>query len=184
MSTSTARRGFLGHLLGAAAALGLPIIEPGTAVAAQQTGPDDWIHEVKGANRCLFDFPKHLNGFGLGHIMNYLGTYTAAYKTNAGAVGTFYGMGPGSSIAMGFNDVTWAKYALGEYHGLKDASGKPYTRNVFHRPTRADGHLLAAALQSPNFGLLGDFANGLGIETLQKSGTKFILCDNALVGWC
>ncbi len=101
-----------------------------------------------------------------------------------GAVGTFYGMGPGSSIAMGFNDAVWAKYALGEYHGLKDASGNPYTRNVFNRPTKADGHLAAAALQTPNFAMLGDMMAGLGIENLQKMGTTFIMCNNALDGWC
>ncbi len=187
MSETTPRRGFLGRLIGAAAALGLPIAEFGTTAAAQQAGHDDWLKEVKGANRCLFDFPKHLNGFGLAHVFNYLATYTAAYKTGAGqvgAVGTFYGMGPGSSIAMGFNDAMWAKYALGEYHGLKDASGKPYTRNVFNRPTKADGHLAAAALQTPNFAMLGDMMAGLGIENLQKMGTTFIMCNNALDGWC
>jgi len=100
-----------------------------------------------------------------------------------GAVGTFYGMGGAASISMAFNDAMWAKYALGDYAGLKDASGKPYTRNVFHRPTRADAHLLAQALQSPNFAMLGDAIPGIGIESLQKMGTKFILCNNALQGW-
>jgi len=187
MSESTPRRGFLGRLIGAAAALGLPITELSTTAAAEQMGPDDWLNEVKGTNRCLFDFPKHSNGFGLLHILNYLGTYAGAYKTSpgqVGAVGTFYGMGVGSSIAMGFNDSMWAKYALGEYHGLKDATGKAYTRNPFSKSTKAESHLLAAALQSPNFGLLGDAFTGMSIENLQKMGTKFIMCANALGGWC
>ena len=187
MSETTPRRGFLGRLIAAAAALGLPLAEGRAAGAVQPAGPDDWMNEVKGANRCLFDFPKHLNGIGLAHIFNYLATYTAAYKTGAGqvgAVGTFYGMGPGSSIAMGFNDATWAKYGLGEYHGLKDASGTSYARNVFNRPTKADGHLAAAAMQIPNIAMLGDVMAGLGIENLQKMGTKFIMCNNALEGWC
>ena len=186
MSERTPRRGFIGRIVGAAAAAGLPLTKLSTVAQAQQAGPDDWIKEVKGTNRCLFDCPKHANGFGLLHILNYLSTYSAAYKTGPGQVGaasTFYGMGPGASIALGFNDAMWAKYGLGEYNGLKDASGKPYMRNAFHRPTKADSHLLAAAIQSPNFGLLGDATAGMGIENLQKMGTKFILCANALAGW-
>src|SRR5262245_55289108 len=107
----TPRRSFLGRLLGAAAAASLPIAGTRT-VSAQAAGADDWIKEVKGTHRCLFDFPKHVNGFGLLHILNYLNTYSAAYKAapgSVGAVGTFYGAGPAASIAMGFNDSIWAK---------------------------------------------------------------------------
>jgi hypothetical protein len=69
---------------------------------------------------------------------HYLNTYSSAYKTAAGevgAAGTFYGVGGQASIALAFSDAIWAKYELGAYTGLKDASGKPYTRNVFNRPT-------------------------------------------------
>jgi intracellular sulfur oxidation DsrE/DsrF family protein len=186
MSDRTPRRGFLRRILGGAVAAGLPVSAFETTALARQGGPDDWIKEVRGTNRCLFDCPRHLNGFGLLHVLNYLSTYAAAYKTGAGQVGaayTLYGIGPGSSIAQGFNDAMWAKYGLGDYHGLKDATGKPYARNPFHRPTKADAHLLAQALQSPNFGLLTDAIVGLGIENLQKMGTKFIMCANALQGW-
>src|SRR5437660_8607094 len=122
----TSRRGFLGRVLGAAAAVSLPVGQAGTA-AAQQASPDAWIGEVKGTHRCLFDFPQHANGFPLLHIFNYLNTYTTAYKTGAGqvgAVGTFYSVGTRSSIPLAFNDTIWAKYELGAYTGLKDAAGK------------------------------------------------------------
>lgn len=179
------RRGFIGRIVGAAAAAGLPIgVVP---AAAQQAGPDDWIKEVKGTHRCLFDFPKHMNFFAQLHILNYLNTYNQAYKTQpgqVGAVGTLYSLGPGSSIALGFNDSIWSKYALGEYHGLKDKSGKPYAYNVFNRPTKDDLHLVIAALGGPNIPALADFMPLMGIENLQKMGTKFILCNNALGAWC
>ena len=85
---------------------------------------------------------------------------------------------------MGFNDAMWAKYGLGEILGLKDASGKPYTRNVFVSPTKADGHLLAQRAQIPtSIGMLGDAIVGSSIPSLQKMGTKFILCNNALGLW-
>jgi len=32
--------------------------------------------------------------------------------------------------------------------------------------------------------MLGDGMPEIGIENLQKMGAKFIMCNNALVGWC
>jgi hypothetical protein len=185
-SDTTHRRGFLSRMVGAAAAAGVSIVG-GRAVAAQGAGPDDWIQEVKGTHRCLFDFPRHNNGMPLLHILNYLNTYSTAYKTapgQVGAVGTFYGIGSQSSIPFGFNDAIWAKYQLGEYTGLKDAAGKAYTRNVFRQPTKDDLHLLIQAIQSPNIPGLADAMPALGIESLQKMGTKFLMCANALGAWC
>lgn len=183
---TTHRRGFLGRLFGtAAAAASLPFASAG--VQAQTAGPDDWIRGVRGANRCLFDFPQHKNGAPLLHILNYLNTYNDAYKAGAGqvaAVGTFYSMGQQSSISLGFNDAMWQKYGLGAYLGLNDAAGKPYVRNVFNRPTGADAHLLIAAFQVPAIPALAGVVPGMGIESLQKMGTKFLLCANALGAWC
>ncbi len=185
---STHRRGFLGRLFGAAAAAAsLPIAGFSTRVAAQEAGPDDWLKEVKGTHRTLFDFPQHKNGMPLLHILNYLNTYAQAYKAapgTAGAVGTFYGMGSQASIALAFNDAMWAKYALGDYTGLKDAAGKGYTRNVFFKPTANDLHVLMAAIGSPNIPALAGAMPAIGIESLQKMGTKFLLCANAFGGWC
>jgi len=156
-------------------------------VSAQDAGADDWIKEVKGTHRCLFDFPQHKNGMPLLHILNYLNTYSQAYKTSAGqvgAVGTFYSVGTQSSIPLAFNDSIWAKYQLGAYLGLKDASGAAYTRNVFNQPTTKDLHLVMKAAELPMLTALADAIPALGIESLQKMGTKFILCNNALGIWC
>jgi intracellular sulfur oxidation DsrE/DsrF family protein len=189
VTEKTARRGFIGRLVGAAAAVGFG----GTATAAAQqaaaaaTGPDAWIREVKGTHRTLFDFPQHKNGFPLLHIVNYLNTYKEGYKAapgTAAAVGTFYSIGNQSSIGLGFNDAMWAKYGLGEYYGLKDKAGKAYTRNVFRNPTPDDAHLLFQAVQVPNIPAFAEMMPAIGIESLQKMGTKFLLCANALDGWC
>jgi len=174
-------------MLGAAAAAGLSV--SGTRADAQESGSgfDDWIKEVRGGHRCLFDFPQHKNGFPLVHILNYLNTYSAVYKTGpgeVGAVGTFYSVGSQASIPLAFNDAIWAKYELGAYTGLRDAAGKVYTRNVFNRPTIKDLHLLMQAIDSPRIPALADAMPALGIESLQKMGTKFILCANALGTWC
>jgi hypothetical protein len=179
------RRSFLGGMLGAMAAATVSAGTAAHAFAAESTS-DDWIHEVKGTHRCLFDFPQHKNAMPLLHILNYLNTYAAAYKTTpgqVGAVGTFYSVGTQSSIMLGFNDAIWEKYELGVYSGLKDASGRPYTRNVFNRPTANDLHLLMQAIDSPTIPALAGAVPALGIESLQKVGAKFILCANALGIW-
>jgi len=121
------------------------------------------------------------------HILNYLNTYATAYKTTpgqVGAVGTFYSVGSQASIPLAFNDAIWAKYSLGAYTGLKDAAGKPYTRNVFNQPTPEDLHLVMQAIDSPTIPALAQAVPALGIESLQKMGAKFILCANALGIWC
>jgi len=177
----------MGRIAGAAAAAGLSSVAGTRLAAAQDAGADDWIKEVKGSHRCLFDFPQHKNGFPLLHVLNYLNTYSTGYKTGAGqvgAVGTFYSVGSQSSIPLAFNDAIWAKYELGSYTGLKDAGGQAYTRNVFNQPTTKDLHLLMHAADLPMIPALATAMPAIGIESLQKMGAKFILCANALGIWC
>ena len=61
--TKTHRRGFLGRLAGAAAAL--TVSGSAEFAQAQQGGPDDWIKGVKGANRALFDRSELIRGYEL-----------------------------------------------------------------------------------------------------------------------
>ena len=185
LTAKTHRRGFLGRVIGAAAAFSA--IGNVEHAEAQAPAADDWIKGVKGTHRCLFDFPRHNNGMAQLHILNYINTYATAFKATpgqVGAVGTFYSMGPQSSIPLAFNDAMWAKYGLGEYLGLKDAGGKAYTRNVFNKPTEGDLHLLMGAIQSPPIPALAGALPALGLESLQKMGTTFLLCANAFGGWC
>jgi intracellular sulfur oxidation DsrE/DsrF family protein len=182
-SSTTPRRSFLGGAVAAAAAAVMPA---GVRAAARRPAPDDWIEEVPGTNRCLFDFARHGNGMPLLHVLNYLNTYGAAYGTSAGQVGaaaTLYGIGVGSSIALGFDDAIWAKYGLGAYHGLSDANGRPYTRNVFLRPTADDAHLMYDGVTLPALPMFRDAVQAIGIANLQQMGTKFIMCENALNAW-
>ena len=175
------RRGFIARVAAAFAALtAARAISPDPA-EAQGANDSAWIKDVPGKNRCFFDCPQHANGMGLLHILNYLGAYPAG---QAGVVSSFYSVGPSSSIALGFNDAMWAKYGLGEVLGLKDAGGKPYTRNVFAGMTKDDAHLLAQRAGIPaGIALLGQAAPALSIPSLQKMGTKFLVCNNALGLW-
>lgn len=187
ITVNTGRRSFFAHLFGTAAVASLPMVEVAHAVqGAPASGADGWIGQVQGTHRTFFDFPQHKNGSPQLHILNYLNTYKEAYKAGAGtvgAVGTFYGIGNQSSIALAFNDSIWAKYGLGEYLGLKDAAGKPYTRNVFNRMTKDDAHLLFQAIQMPPVPALAEVMPVMGIESLQQMGAKFLLCNNALGAW-
>ena len=183
---SIQRRGFIGRMIGAASALGVSLTSPGAA-SAQAPAADAWLAEVKGTHRCFFDMPRHVNGAGLLHILNYLSTYSAAYKAapgSDGAVSSFYGIGAAASISLAFNDAMWGKYGLSEYTNLKDATGKPYARNPFHRPTAGELHLLMQAMQTPTIPMFAGAMPALGIESLQKMGTKFLICGNAFGGWC
>lgn len=178
---TTPRRGFLARALAAAAAAGASMSRLGSSVAAEQGGEPAWIKEVPGRSRCFFDCPQHLSGVGLVHILNFLAAYPPG---QAGVASSFYGGGSAGSIALGFNDAMWAKYGVGDLLGLKDASGRPYTRNLFASPSKADGHLLAQRIGVPaSIALLGDAMSGASIPGLQKMGTKFLVCNNALGFW-
>jgi intracellular sulfur oxidation DsrE/DsrF family protein len=181
MVSRSDRRGFVGKGLAAVAA-GWSTLTVRTSAHTEQAGADDaWIKEVPGTRRCFFDCPQHMNGVGLLHILNYLAAYPPG---QAGVASSFYGGGPAGTIALGFNDAMWAKFGVSELLGLKDASGKPYTRNVFASPTKADGHLLAQRIGIPaSIAMLGDALSGASIPGLQKMGTKFIVCNNALGLW-
>jgi len=182
------RRRFLGSALAAAAAATLPFREVSAAPAAAsaQGSPDDWLKEVRGQYRCLFDFNAHKNGLPLLHILNYINGYTQAHGAQAaqvGAVGTLYGVGAGASIPLGFDDATWMKYSLGEYMNLRDASGRPYTKNVFANPGENDGHLLSQGMDVPALPMFDGAVRACSIRNLQTLGTKFLMCNNALGVW-
>src|ERR1041385_8426311 len=147
----TPRRGFLGRIFGAAtAAVTVPLVGARDAVA--QESSEDWIKDVKGTHRCLFDFPQMKNGMPLLHILNYLNTYREAYKStpgSVGAVGTFYSIGSQASIPFAFNDAMWKKYERGAAAGGKAPAANPTRRTPFWIPTKDDPPLLMAAAQPP-----------------------------------
>jgi intracellular sulfur oxidation DsrE/DsrF family protein len=45
-------------------------------------------------------------------------------------------------------------------------------------------HLLIQAMGTPTIPALSEAVPAIGIESLQKMGTKFIICNNALGLWC
>ena len=114
-------------------------------------------------HRQLFDTPTSGGGVPLVHMMNYYETWNKAYGVtdkNVNAVGTFYG----ATTFFGVNDAMWAKYKIGEFLGEKDGTGALATKNPWR--------------EAPV--ILGMEIRPASIESLQKRGATFILCNNAL----
>lgn len=153
-------------VLAALLALGGPISTSEartTAASATDTRPDAWLAGLKGKHRQLFDATAPAGGIPLIHVLNYYDTYNKAFNTSdrdVNAVLTFYG----STTFHGLTDAMWSKYRLGEFLGEKDAKGVAFTEN----PWRVAPTIMGMSLPQAS------------IESLQKRGATFILCNNAL----
>jgi len=124
---------------------------------------EDWLARLTGSHRQLFDAPAPAGGIPLVHVLNYYDTYNKAFNVtdkDVNGVLTFYG----STTFYGLNDAVWAKYRLGAFLDTKDSKGAWATAN----PWRTAPEVLGMSLPQAS------------IESLQKRGATFILCNNAL----
>jgi intracellular sulfur oxidation DsrE/DsrF family protein len=135
--------------------------------AATARGPgdpnDEWLVRLDGRYRMLFDAPTTNNGAPLDHLMSWYDTYNSAYGVpdeKLDGVFTFYS----KTTFHGLNDTMWAKYDLGAFIGERDPDGNPYTVN----PWRTTPEVLGMTLPQAS------------IESMQRRGATFILCNNAL----
>jgi len=132
--------------------------------AATREPSNRWLDGLKAKHRQFFDTPAPAGGIPLVHVMNYYDTYNKAFgvkDADIDAVLTFYG----STTFHGLSDAVWAKYNLGEFLEIVDpATGKPATAN----PWRSAPVVLGMTLPQAS------------IESLQKRGGTFIICNNAL----
>jgi intracellular sulfur oxidation DsrE/DsrF family protein len=181
MSSTPARRwlgsfalivAFIAALAGAGAATFAATAHAATAHAATAhaaesvpaaSANDAWLDNLKGTHRQLFDAPTPNGGIPLVHVMNYYDTYNKAYGAkdkDVNGILTFYG----ATTFYGLKDEMWAKYRLGEFLETNDQTNKPATAN----PWRVAPVALGMALPQAS------------IESLQKRGATFIICNNAL----
>lgn len=125
---------------------------------------DRWLKGLTGKHRQLFDSPAPGGGIMLIHMLNYYDTWVRDYgakDSEINGVGTFYG----TTTFYGVNDAMWAKYKLGEFLETNDAAtGKPAIAN----PWRTNPNILGMTLPQAS------------VESLQKRGATFIICNNAL----
>jgi hypothetical protein len=153
------RRRFVGRAVAAIAALtGIPAIARGDtlpAASADDSQHDAWIRALKGKHRQLFD-AVDLNDRAMLMASSYLDTYNNDFGAKPGEVNAVIGL-HGSALNIGFTDAAWTKYAFGKSANLIDPSTKePAVRNLF-----ATG-------------------GELSVETLQKRGVVFLMCNNTL----
>lgn len=162
----THRRGFLGTLAAAAAALAslTPLglqAQPRRRNAASSADPsyDAWLNRITGRHKMIFDAPEVNGGMPVIWPRVWLNTTNDNYATtdaqNSGVVVLRH-----AAIPLAMQDALWAKYKLGEVFSIKDGD-LPATRNVFGKP-----------LPLP--------IAGTGVEQLLAKGVLFGVCNVAL----
>ena len=106
------------------------------------------------------------------HMQNSLNACEFSFGWSKGTVGVAAVL-YGPSIVLALNDAMWAKYKFGATFGLKDASGKPETANVYYKAQTTmsfDG--------DPGAG--GNVYQDWSGEACLKRGALFMVCNNAL----
>lgn len=130
---------------------------------------DAWLDRLKGKHRQLFDVPEPDGGTVLRHARNYLDTWRDTYgvpERDINLVVVLYAR----TVPLGLQDAMWAKYQLGAALTLTDATtNAPLVRNYFAHPQPGDP--------------VGDGTPESSIESLQRRGVVFLLCNNALQRW-
>jgi len=166
---STHRRGFLGKLLGGAAAVTLLGATPRNLLAngAEDAPGDNWMDELKGKHRTVFDMSAHGNGKPLTQAKNYLDGWRDGFKVPETELNLVIGV-HGNAIPVVLTDALWTRFKIGEQYEVTDAGTKAAgVRNVFSLPNST-----ASALVTPE----------QSVEGLQKRGVRFIVCNNTIAG--
>jgi intracellular sulfur oxidation DsrE/DsrF family protein len=162
---STPRRGFLGRVALAAAALGLSGSAP-AALAAERvprstasSDPelDAWFGKLTGKHRQVFDAPFANGGLAAVWPRVYLLTMDGTYPGEADNAMVILRH---EAIPLAMQDALWAKYHFGEMFGIQGADG----------PAMANPYATITNLPLP----------GLGIAELLKSGVLIGVCNAAL----
>lgn len=161
----TPRRGFLGRLALAAAALGLSGSVPRSLAAEPRstrstgTSPEleAWFGRITGKHRQVFDAPSAHGGVAAVWPRVYLLTMGATYPDEKDTAVVILRH---EAIPLAMQDALWAKYKLGEMFGIQ-AGNAPATSNPY---------AVITGMPLPN----------IGISELLKSGVLIGVCDAAL----
>lgn len=172
--TLTARRGFIGRLLGGAAALAAMGASPRVLDAADEAAgrpldstAHDWMDELTAKHRTVMDIAAHGNGKPLTQAKNFLDAWRDAFRTPEKGVNLVLGI-HGTGIPIVLDDALWARYRIGEQYDVKDGATKQAAvRNVFRAPYAADAGLVS---------------RDQSVEELQRRGVRFLICNNTIAG--
>ncbi|HYC39788.1 MAG TPA: twin-arginine translocation signal domain-containing protein [Chitinophagaceae bacterium] len=173
--TKTDRRRFLGTLASGAALVGLSSLPSVNLQAADNfvsdniEDPELLFRNLKGKHRVVFDVthphPEALLPFAWPRIFLVTNEATGTpTKDNSVVVVLRH-----TAIPYAFEDKLWAKYNFGEvFKALDPATGKPSTRNPYYQPAKG-------TYKAPGVGEVQ-----IGIDELQASGVKFVICNVAM----
>lgn len=156
--SSHPRRRFVGRAAAALAALtGFSTIASADTVTSSldESEHDAWMKPLKGKHRQFFHSVAAQDTAML-MASNYLDAYSEAFKAKRDEVNAVVGV-HGPALAIGFNDAAWAKYGMGKTANIIDpATKEPAVKNIFNT------------------------GGALAVETLQKRGVVFLMCNTAL----
>lgn len=160
------RRSFLGWVLAAGGALGVPLGSLAALPLPKQypAVPDEgWLRGLVGKHRQVFDAPSVQSGKVLMQVRNFLDAYRDAYGLTDGELSAAIVV-HGTAMPLVFGDAIWARFDFGERFGIRDAQARtPARRNVFAN-VRAGDPVPAEA----------------SVEGLQRRGVVIVLCNNTL----
>ncbi|HUS01031.1 MAG TPA: hypothetical protein VMY77_04855 [Chitinophagaceae bacterium] len=169
--TNPDRRKFLGNIAGSAAALGLLSI-PSSIKAAPSLFQDadeteELFKKLKGKHRVVFDAtrPHELMPFVWPRVFLLTNMATGTPEKDNSVVVVLRH----DAIPYAFEDRIWNKYKFGEMFKADDPTTKTAAvSNPFWKPK-------AGTYSVPGFGVVP-----IGINELQDSGVKFVVCNAAM----
>ena len=172
LNLSTPRRGFLGRVATAAAAVGLGGLIPRSVDAQEYPSTVNpagdatyaaWLNSIKGKYKQVYDAVEPNNGFSLIWAHVFLLTGTGAYGVAECDLGVVI-VHRHSAIPIAFKDAMWEKYKFGEFFKINDNATKaPAVRNVFANIKPGDLPFPEAA-----------------VEKLVARGVHFGVCNMAI----
>ena len=133
MSLSTRRRGFLATIAAGAGTLATGLWSRADAeVPFGSAAEEPWVTKIHGKYRQVFDAVSANEGFGVAFALNFIKSTKAANPGVTDADINPVVVMRHFSMPLALTDAVWAKYKIGELLGIKDKSGAPATRNIFH----------------------------------------------------
>jgi intracellular sulfur oxidation DsrE/DsrF family protein len=170
----TSRRGFLGSIATGAAAMGIASLSPlqqlqanpETSQISNPGDPEKLFKDLNGKHRIVFDVvePVWMLPFAWPRVFLLTNMATGTpEKENSIVVVLRH-----AAIPYAFEDRLWDKYKFADLFKVKNEEGQPVTKNAFWKPA-------PGTFNVPGFGVVP-----LGINELQDSGVKFVVCGAAM----
>jgi intracellular sulfur oxidation DsrE/DsrF family protein len=170
----TTRRGFLGSIATGAAAMSIASLSPlqqlhaspETSHIPNPDDPEKLFKDLNGKHRMVFDVIEPVWIFPFAWARVFLLTNMATgtpEKENSVVVVLRH-----SAIPYAFEDKMWDKYKFGDFFHVMNDKKETVTKNAFWKPPQGTFNI-------PGFGVVP-----IGINELQDSGVKFVVCNAAM----